>query len=224
MPKVSAQYLAKKKKEIVEAAIRVCETKPVYEITLRDVVREYGISTGGIYNYFASIDEILVEILNQAYGEFSYAAEFAEIFESDNSADKIIIDVFKVIGKVIDSIYVRYGKFIMELDVMLLNDPERGMRMIANITGNSDSNIFISRLYAFLDTNIANGVFNPIAPMPHILFTIINSITGICTIVTTAEHAKGSLLTLGLTEDECSSAENMMELLANTMLKLLNPK
>jgi len=221
MPKVSAQYLAKKKKEIVEAAIRVCDTKPAYEVTLRDVVRECGISTGGIYNYFASIDEILVEILNQAYGEYSYSEELIKIFESDSPADEIIVNAFKTEGKMIDFMYGRYGKFIMELEVILLNDPERGMRMIANSKGNSENNIFMSSLYMLIEDKIAEGVFNPIIPVPHILFTVISAVSGLRSGVTTSEHTKGALLMLGITEEESYSAENLMELLAKVMLNLL---
>ena len=223
MPKVSAQYLAKKKKEIIEAAIRVCDTKPAYEITLRDVVRECGISTGGIYNYFASIDEILVEVLNQAYSEYPYHDELAKIFESDTCAEKIIIDSFKLSGKIIDLMYGRYGKFIMELDVILLNDPERGRRMITKSKGNAESDVFMSNLLRLLETKIADGVFNPTVPLPHILFTVIGAMSGIRNGVTAGEHAKGSFLALGLSEEESSSAENMMEILAKLMIKLLNP-
>ena len=224
MPKVSAQYLAKKKKEIIEAAIRVCETKPAYEVTLRDVVRECGISTGGIYNYFASIDEIFIEILNQAYSEYPYANEISKIFESNLSVDEIIINAFKMEGRMINSLYGQYGKFIMELDVILLNDSERGMSMMANSKGNADGNVFISNLYKLLETKIAEGVFNPVIPVSHILFTIIGAISGIRNGITSIEFTREAFLMLGLTEDECSSAENMMEILAKTMLKLLNPK
>ena len=55
-------------------------------VTLRDVVKECGISQGGMYNYFTSIDEIVVEILNRAYGEFQIADSANEIFESNKSS------------------------------------------------------------------------------------------------------------------------------------------
>jgi len=223
MPKVSAQYLANKRKNIVEATIRVCSAKPAYEVTLRDVVRECGISTGGIYNYFASVDEIFVEILNQAYDEFPYEDQFSKIFESENPADEIIMEAFKLQGRMIESIYGRYGKFIMELDVILLNDPERGKRMIANSKGNSGSDDFLSKLCMFIAACVADGIFSPMVPLPHILFTIIGAISGLHKGMAMSEYTIEPLLMLGLTEAECASAESMMELLARVILSLLNP-
>ena len=221
MPKVSAQYLAKKKKEIVEAAIRVCSTKPAYEITLRDVVRECGISTGGIYNYFASIDEIFIEILNQAYTEFPYSTELSKVFNSGRPAAEIIVEVFQLQGRLIDSMYGRYGKFMMELDVILLNDPQRGQRMIAQSIGNSESSDFLEKLFMLISSHIAEGTFNPEVPLQHILFVTIGAVEGVHKAIIAPEHVKDSILAFGLTEEECATAQGMMKVLAKTLLNLL---
>jgi len=224
MPKVTAQYLAEKKKEIVAAAMRVCVAKPAYEITLRDVVRECGISTGGIYNYFSSVDDIFVEILNQAYAEFPYADELIKIFESKRPVAEIVVEAFKHEGRLIDSMYGRYGKFMMELDVILLNDPERGRHMISQSKGNNENNIFLAKLFAFINTSIAEGALNPIVPVPHILFTVIGATEGVRKFATAKEYVKESLMMLGLTETECANAEGLMEILARVLLKMLNAK
>lgn len=66
MPKVSQEYLDNKRNAIVSAALKVCKSKPLYQITMKDIIRESGVSQGGIYRYFKSIDEILVEVINRS--------------------------------------------------------------------------------------------------------------------------------------------------------------
>lgn len=65
MPKVKPEHAERKKAEILEAAKRVCQSKPVYEVAMRDIVTESGMSQGGVYKYFSNIDEVFVAILNQ---------------------------------------------------------------------------------------------------------------------------------------------------------------
>ncbi|MCL2421622.1 MAG: TetR/AcrR family transcriptional regulator [Defluviitaleaceae bacterium] len=223
MPKVTEQYLAAKKKEIVAAAIRVCAVKPAYEVTLRDVVRECGISTGGIYNYFASVDDIFVEILNQAYAEFPYANALTKIFESGRPAAEIIVEVFRHEGRMVDSMYGRYGKLMKELDVIFANDPERGMRMLSKVTGNRESGDFLTSLRTFIAARIEDGTFSPHVPVSHILLAVIGAASGFRDVAGNhREQVQQGLMLLGLTSSECESAERLMDILARILLKLLN--
>ena len=72
MPKVDKEHFERKENLIVDAAIRVCQIKPAYEVTLRDVIRESGISPGGMYCYFSSIDEIFAAISQQMLSRDKY--------------------------------------------------------------------------------------------------------------------------------------------------------
>ena len=46
MPKVSHDYVIRKKNVILEAALSVCKVKPLYEITMRDIIKASGVSQG----------------------------------------------------------------------------------------------------------------------------------------------------------------------------------
>lgn len=46
MPKVNEDYINKKKTQILDAAFRMFQQKPLYEITMLDVIKEAGISKG----------------------------------------------------------------------------------------------------------------------------------------------------------------------------------
>jgi len=220
MPKVTEEYFAVKKRKIIDAAVRVCQSKPAYEITLRDVVRKCGISTGGIYNYFASIDEIFAEILNQAYDELSEEFEVEKVFESRQPPEEIIMDFFVLRGRMIDRTYHQYGKFIYELQSICLNDPERGKKMLAILKPNSDGLDLLAKLRNFIDKHIANGSFNSAMPTGQIMFIIVAASDGIKKALIDPDSS-AELAYIGLPEDESATAESMMKILAQVIINLL---
>ena len=54
MPKVSEEYYEKKRREIIDAAYRVCARKPITSIDMKDIIAETGFSHGVIYRYYQS--------------------------------------------------------------------------------------------------------------------------------------------------------------------------
>ena len=68
MPKVSEEYYKNKRKEIVDAAYRVCTRKPITSVEMKDIIEETGFSHGVIYRYYKDLDEVLKDLLNKAYG------------------------------------------------------------------------------------------------------------------------------------------------------------
>ena len=220
MPKVPEEYFANKKKGIVDATMRVCESKPAYAITLRDVVKECGISTGGIYNYFSSIDEIFVEILNRAYEEHSASDEIKKIFESGRPPGEVITDFLLYRGRLADEIYKRFGKMIFDLQAIYINDPERGRKMLTGLKGNVDGYDSFARLSDYIDERIADGSFTFAIPKAHILFIIVTASDGIKKALVDPDSA-GELALIGISKDACATAESMTKILAEAIVRLL---
>ena len=63
MPKVTEEYIEKKRKEIVEAAYKVCVHKPITSIEMKDIIEETGFSHGAIYRYYKDLDEVLKDLV-----------------------------------------------------------------------------------------------------------------------------------------------------------------
>jgi AcrR family transcriptional regulator len=59
MPKVSQKYLDDRRSEILDAAIVCFSRDGFHRTTMKDIVRESGLSPGAIYNYFRSKEEII---------------------------------------------------------------------------------------------------------------------------------------------------------------------
>lgn len=61
MPKVNEAYISEKKQVILDATFRICMRKPVYQVTMKDVIKETGnMSQGGIYRYYANFYDIFI--------------------------------------------------------------------------------------------------------------------------------------------------------------------
>ncbi|ADY55551.1 regulatory protein TetR [Syntrophobotulus glycolicus DSM 8271] len=220
MPKVDKEYFAEKEKTIVDAAIRVCKSKPAYAVTLRDIVKECGISQGGIYRYFSDIDEIFAEIMNRAYSEYQIGGSTDAIFDSDNPPGKIIADSFALIGQLTDNIISQYGNLIYELNAIYLNEPERGQKVQGRIKVNNDSDALLGKTIAFIEAHISNGYFNPEMPKEHILLLIGITIQGIARMITFSENVEVLQTQFGITM-EYTTAKGMMTILAQAIIKLL---
>ena len=79
MPKVGQTYLDARRKQIVEAA-RVRFTRHGFAGTsMADIVTESGLSTGSIYRYFTSKDEIVIAVCEQGTEEFPTALTFEAV-------------------------------------------------------------------------------------------------------------------------------------------------
>lgn len=65
IPRVSDNYIEKRKKQIVEAAAIVFSKKGFTETTMKDVIEEAGISRGGLYAHFNNIEELFLEVLKE---------------------------------------------------------------------------------------------------------------------------------------------------------------
>jgi AcrR family transcriptional regulator len=79
MPKVGQAYLDTRRKQIVEAA-RVRFTRHGFAGTsMADIVTESGLSTGSIYRYFTSKDEIVIAVCEQGTEAFPTALTFEAV-------------------------------------------------------------------------------------------------------------------------------------------------
>lgn len=60
MPKVSASHLAARREQIIEAAKSLFAERGFSRTTMADVVAASGLSTGAVYHYFSSKDELVL--------------------------------------------------------------------------------------------------------------------------------------------------------------------
>ena len=137
MPKVSHEYVLEKKKSILKAAIEVCEVKPLYDITMRDIIKASGVSQGGIYRYYSDLDEILVDVINQVNVNADYNHIIDEIISTSNSPIQKIIKLFTFLGEYMKENFSTVGKIQFELTILCANNIDRQNKILSNIVENA---------------------------------------------------------------------------------------
>lgn len=90
MPRVSAEYLERRRQHILDAARRCFARKGFYETSMQDVFHESGLSAGAVYRYFKSKDELILEIAGQAYGQIASVIDKALAEDPMPGLDEII--------------------------------------------------------------------------------------------------------------------------------------
>ncbi|WP_030151173.1 TetR/AcrR family transcriptional regulator [Oerskovia turbata] len=68
MPRVTEEYRAARREEIVEAALRVFRRKGFQAASMADIIAESGVSAGAIYGYFASKTELVHQTASRIVG------------------------------------------------------------------------------------------------------------------------------------------------------------
>jgi len=215
MPKVNQEYIAEKEKSIIDAAIRVCKSKPVYAVTLRDVVKECGISQGGLYHYFTDIDEIFAEILNRCFNENKIDENGYKIFESNKPIDKVIVTSFASLGQLMDNITYQYGSLIYELNSIYLNEPERGEKTLSKIKAHNDIETFLDKIFSLIETHIANGDAELTVSKEHLVLLVNVTMQGIQQAVTFSKKSYNG------ENNKHATAKDMMIILAHSINGLL---
>jgi len=220
MPKVKKEYFIEKENAIVDAAIRVCQSKPAYAVTMRDIVRECNISQGGIYCYFSDIDEIFAAIFNRCYNQTKFGEDALKIFDGAESPALIIETAFALLGQMLDKMIRLYGNLIYGLNALYLTDPLRVEKVQKMIKLSNDNDIFLAKLLAFIDEHCANGDFQPSMPKEHILLLIDATFQGITRNVTFSPNAKAMQDVYGV-DETYTTAQGMAKILSQAIIKLL---
>lgn len=68
MPRVSAEYLAARREEILDAAARRFAADGFHRTSMQDIIDEAGLSPGAVYRYFRAKDELIESISVEAMG------------------------------------------------------------------------------------------------------------------------------------------------------------
>ena len=95
MPRVSDEHLEARRRQILDAARRRFAANGFHATSMQDILAEAGLSAGGVYRYFASKEDIIAAIAEEAIGTIRAA------FESAGDED---LPILEVIGRAISAV------------------------------------------------------------------------------------------------------------------------
>lgn len=129
MPKVNESYRIKKKTEIIDAASRVLVHKTLYELNMTDIIKEAGLSKGGIYLYYKDIDDIIVDCLDRELKANDLSERLDDFQSQEGSFEENINKLLHLYASYLKESSVLAGKLQFELTILVTQNMERALKI-----------------------------------------------------------------------------------------------
>lgn len=179
MPKVSEEYYGKKRREIIDAAYRVCARKPITSIDMKDIIAETGFSHGVIYRYYKDLDEIFKDLVITINSENRIDDRLDAILaDTDlNDWEKTVYDICGMLADYMKEVGIDMLKVSIYGDMLAMSDPERAMRISSRLGKDEQSPLLyaVEAMTGFLSQVIEHNRLEPAATIDEIIqFFIVN--------------------------------------------------
>ena len=179
MPKVKDEYLQDKREQILDAAQRICMQKPVYSVTMRDIITEIGWSQGAIYRYFKNVHYILFELINRQTAHLYVKEEVDAILALPEFPERILAKILDLIVRTSLRNMKDFGKMYFEYFALIANQPEYLKLFTEHVKIAADLQYLQKRTIEYVVTQVERGYFKPLLPVQDIFAFIGTSIDGI---------------------------------------------
>lgn len=183
MPKVSEEYFRIKRKEIVDAAYRVCIRKSISAVELKDVIAETGMSHGAIYRYFKDLDEIIGAMLVQVNSEDPYIEDVERIFDDTDGRlpIQIIRELCQYLYQQMDGCGIDAVKISFYANVFMINEPERAAQIFESIKdcNTSSSSYLICKFAEYVEQQTEKRNLHPKCSLDDLVQYLVASYDGI---------------------------------------------
>ncbi len=210
MPKVSDAYIADKKKYIFECTSAVLKEKPLYQITMRDIIKKTGFSQGTIYRHYASLDEIYVDFINKHTANNHLEQRIDWLLRSNQGIKIILVKCFMLLGKYTEELMrSAAGKLFFEFMILYSYDPLKRDVLFPQLRFKQSLEYARSGIIKYVTTNIRKGLIRPRMPIRSIVQFVNSFIDGI------ALHAAYEK------KESASEISEMFRILAITVNKFL---
>jgi len=183
MPRVTDEYYEKKRREIIDAAYRVCVRKPITSVDMKDIIEEAGFSHGAIYRYYKELDEIIRDLVITINESNKIDARLDSILNNAKLDDwkNTITAVFKMLADYLTKAGVDVLKLSIYSDLLAMSDPERALR-IAERLGKEDQSplvYLVTTLTKYLKKMIKANDLKPSRSVDEMMQFVIITYQGI---------------------------------------------
>lgn len=179
MPKVSEEYYEKKRREIIDAAYRVCARKPVTSIDMKDIIAETGFSHGVIYRYYKDLDEVFKDLVITINSENKIDDRLNEILAKADIKEweKTIYEICGMLAVYMKEVGIDMLKVSIYGDMLAMSDPERAMKISSRLGKDEQSPLLYATfvMTEYLTKVIKQNKLKPVVSVDEIIqFFIIN--------------------------------------------------
>lgn len=200
MPKVSEEYYEKKRREIIDAAYRVCTRKPITSIDMKDIIAETGFSHGVIYRYYKDLDEVFKDLVITINSENKIDDRLDEILAKADikNWEQTIYDICQMLADYMKEVGTDLLKVSIYGDMLAMTDPERAMNIARRLNKDEQSPLLYATeaMTEFLNKVVKENRLEPTTQVDQIIQYFIVNYHGIqsgyvLTECFKAEHIEG---------------------------------
>lgn len=179
MPRVTEEYYEKKRREIVDAAYRVCTRKPITSVEMKDIIAETGFSHGVIYRYYKDLDEVLKDLVITINGENKIDDRLDEILAKadPDEWETTVYDICSMLADQMKTVGTELLKVSIYSDMLAMTDPERAMNIAQRLGKDEQSPLLYATVVTekFLNDVIRHNGLKPVSSVDEIIqFMIVN--------------------------------------------------
>lgn len=179
MPKVSEEYYEKKRREIIDAAYRVCTRKPITLIDMKDIIAETGFSHGVIYRYYKDLDEVFKDLVITINSENKIDDRLDEILAGSDIRkwEQTIYDICGMLADYMREVGTDMLKLSVYADMLAMSDPERAMSIASRLGKDEQSPLLYATevMTEFLQKAVKENKLKPVTSVDEIIqFFIVN--------------------------------------------------
>lgn len=180
MPKVTDEYLTDKRNFILECTNEILEEKPLYQISMRDIIKKAGFSQGAIYRYYANIDEIYIDFINKNTTYNLLEQKIDTLLSSEQPEKTILSESIIAIGEYVEELLKSVGgKTCFELLVFYAYDSEKRNTVFPLLKFKQSLEYAQNKIVDYLIKSIQKEIFRPTISLNSIIMFIGISIDGI---------------------------------------------
>jgi len=180
MPKVTDEYLTDKKNFILECTGEILKEKPLYLITMRDIIKKANFSQGVIYRYYANLDEIYVDFINKNTTYNLLEQNIDTLLSSERTEKEILSQCIIAIGEYLGELLKTVGgRTCFELTVLYAYDFEKRALVYPRLKFKQSLEYAQNKTLEYAMSNVEKGVFSPQIPILSIVMFVSSFIDGI---------------------------------------------
>ena len=173
MPRVNEEYYDKKRREIIDAAYRVCARKPITSIDMKDIIVETGFSHGVVYRYYKDLDEVFKDLIITINSENKIDSRLDEILAKANIKNwkKTIYEICGMLAEYMREVGIDMLKVAIYGDMLAMTDPYRAMSISSRLGKDEQSPLLyaVEAMTRFLRKVILYNKLNPAVSVDEII-------------------------------------------------------
>lgn len=183
MPRVTEEYYEKKRREIIDAAYRVCVRKPITSVEMKDIIAETGFSHGVVYRYYRDLDEVLSDLVISINKEHRIDGEVDRIL--DESGTERWKESVRSLCTLLADYMCALGGDLMKVsvycDVLAISEPDRVLKVADRITEGAQSPLvyLTAKFKKYLKRVVKENGLKPVHKVDTILQYFVVSFQGI---------------------------------------------